>query len=147
MERTLVILKPDTIQRGLAGRIISRFEDRGFNLTGMKLIKLSVEMAERLYVPHAGKPFYHPLIKYITAGPVIAIVLEGYDVIEEVRSMMGKTNPREASPGTIRGDLGQRMDFNIIHGSDSPESVERELPVFFKDDELVDYQKNISLWM
>ena len=146
MERTLIILKPDTVQRGLMGRVISRFEDRGFKIIGFKFARLSEETAEELYAPHKGKPFYPPLIEYITSGPVLAVALEGHDVIEEVRTMMGKTNPREAAPGSIRGDFGQRMEFNVIHGSDSPESVKRELPVFFSPDDLVKYDMDKSRW-
>ncbi|MCL5035820.1 MAG: nucleoside-diphosphate kinase [Chloroflexi bacterium] len=146
MERTLIILKPDTVQRGLMGRVISRFEDRGFKIIGFKFARLSTETAEELYATHKGKPFYPPLIEYITSGPVLAVALEGHDVIEEVRAMMGKTNPREAAPGSIRGDFGQRMEFNVIHGSDSQESVERELPVFFSPDDLVKYDMEKSRW-
>lgn len=147
MERTLLMVKPDGIQRGLIGEIISRFERKGFQMAGCKLMQLTREQAERHYAMHAGKPFFERLVSFITSGPVLAMVWQGDDIIALSRAMVGKTSPLEAAPGTIRGDYAAHTNFNLIHGSDSPESAEREIRHFFRDDELVDYRRAIQEWI
>ncbi|GGJ10991.1 MULTISPECIES: nucleoside-diphosphate kinase [Paenibacillus] len=147
MERTFLMIKPDGVQRGLIGRIISRLEDKGFKLIGGKFLIPTKEQAERHYAEHVGKAFYGELIDFITSGPVFAMVWEGDDVITLSRMVMGKTQVKEALPGTIRGDFAAHTPFNLIHGSDSPESAEREIANFFAPDELSVYEKNISAWL
>jgi nucleoside-diphosphate kinase len=147
MERTLVLIKPDAMQRGLAGEILGRLERRGLRIVGLKLMQVLPELAQRHYAEHAGKPFYDGLIAYITSCPIIAAVLEGTDAVEAVRLTMGKTNPREAAPGTIRGDLGLEVGRNLIHGSDSLESARREIALFFNQSELVSYERSIDRWL
>ncbi|WPP43121.1 nucleoside-diphosphate kinase [Paenibacillus hunanensis] len=147
MERTFLMIKPDGVQRGLIGRIISRLEDKGFKLIGGKFLIPTKEQAERHYAEHVGKAFYGELIDFITSGPVFAMVWEGDDVITLSRMVMGKTQVKEALPGTIRGDFAAHTPFNLIHGSDSPESAEREIANFFALDELSVYEKNISAWL
>ena len=137
MERTLVILKPDAVERGLVGQIIAKFEARGFTIKGLKLARLDGKRAEENYAVHKGKPFYEPLIEFITSGPVVLMVLEGEEAISVVRKMMGATFCTDAEPGTIRGDLGLGQTRNIIHGSDSPETAQKEIALFFSEDELV----------
>jgi len=137
MERTLVILKPDAVERGLVGQIIAKFEARGFTIKGLKLARLDGKRAEENYAVHKGKPFYEPLIEFITSAPVVLMVLEGEQAISVVRKMMGATFCTDAEPGTIRGDLGLGQTRNIIHGSDSPETAEKEIALFFFKDELV----------
>ena len=146
IERTLVLIKPDIVQRGLIGRLITRFEEKGFQLAGCRLIQLDAARAGRLYEPHVGKPFYDGLVQYMSSGPIVALCVQGHDAIDQVRTLMGATNPSKAAPGTIRGDWGQRMDFNCVHGSDSPESAQREIPIFFGDGELVEYEANFTKW-
>ena len=131
MEKTLVLVKPDGVQRRLGGEIISRFEKRGLKIVALKLCRMSREMAEKHYAEHVGKPFFQSLVEFITSGPIIAMVVEGENSIRAVRAMMGATNPLEAAPGTIRGDLALVMSQNVIHGSDGPESAEREIETFF----------------
>ena len=135
-ERTFIAIKPDGVKRNLIGRIISEFEEKGFKITGLKMLIPSLEQAEAHYAEHEGKPFYPRLIKYITSGPIIAMVIEGKNVIEESRKMMGSTKPEEAAPGTIRFKYAVTMEYNIIHGSDSPKSAEREIAIYFKPEEL-----------
>ena len=147
MERTLIILKPDAIQRRLIGRLIQRFEDKGLVVGGMKLIRISRELAERHYAPHKGKPFYPGLIDYITSGPVVVMVLQGERCIEIARTMMGKTFGYEAAPGTIRGDFGASRSFNLIHGSDAPESAKTEIALYFQEKELLDYAPPDRSWV
>lgn len=147
MERTLIILKPDAIQRRLVGRIMQRFEDKGLVIAGLKCMKIARELAERHYAPHKGKPFYPGLIDYITRGPVVVLVLQGDRCIEISRTLMGKTFGYEAAPGTIRGDFGASRSYNLIHGSDSPESAKSEIALYFKPDELVDYMPVGSEWV
>ena len=147
MERTFVMVKPDGVERGLVGEIIRRIEAKGFKLVGLKMLKLSQAMAERHYAEHWGKPFFQELVDFITASPVVAMVWEGNGVIESVRKLMGKTNPLEAEPGTIRGDFGVYISKNIIHGSDSPGSAAREIEIFFRPDELVEYQRSLDKWI
>ncbi|MCK4660633.1 MAG: nucleoside-diphosphate kinase [Phycisphaerae bacterium] len=139
MERTLIILKPDCVQRRLIGRLLLRFEDKGLTIVGMKMMRVSRELAERHYGVHQGKPFYPGLLDYITSGPVVALVLRGPRCIEVSRALMGKTFGYEAVPGTIRGDFGLSRTYNLVHGSDSPESAETEITLYFKPHELLDY--------
>ena len=138
-QRTFCMLKPDAVARRLIGRILKRFEAVGLKIVAMKLVKLSKETAEKNYSIHKGKPFYEPLIRYVTSGPVVCMVLEGEDAVALVRKLVGATKPLEAAAGTIRGDFGQRVDFNIIHASDALETAQREIPVFFDLKEIVDY--------
>ena len=135
-ERTFIAIKPDGVKRSLIGRIISEFEDKGYKITGLKMLAPSLEQAEKHYAEHKGKPFYPRLIKYIMSGPVIAMVVEGENVIKESRKMMGSTKPEEAEAGTIRFKYAISKEYNIIHGSDSPESAEREISIYFKENEL-----------
>lgn len=147
MERTYLMIKPDGVQRSLVGEIISRFEKKGFQLVGLKLIQITPELAAKHYGEHEGKPFYEDLIVFITSGPVVAMVWQGLDAVSVVRTMMGKTNPVDAAPGSIRGDLAVFMGNNVVHGSDSPESAEREIRLFFSPAELVDYKKATDFWL
>jgi len=144
MERTLVLVKPDGVQRGLIGKIIDRFETRGLKLVGLKFIQMSDELAAKHYAVHVGKPFYESLVSYIVSGPVAAMAWEGKDVISIVRATMGITNPASAPPGTIRGDFGVEIGRNLVHGSDSPENAAYELNLFFDDSELVSWQREIE---
>lgn len=147
MERTYLMIKPDGVQRGLCGEIVSRFEKKGLKLVAMKFMKISKSVAETHYGEHKGKPFYESLIAYIISGPVLAMVWEGESAVSVCRNMMGKTNPKESAPGTIRGDFGMQTGMNIIHGSDSPESAEREISIFFKPEELVSYERTAEKWI
>lgn len=147
MERTFLMVKPDGVQRGLIGEIITRFEKKGFQLVAAKFINVSKELAEQHYGEHKGKPFYEELVDFITSGPVFAMVWEGENIIQVARAMMGKTNPQEALPGTIRGDYGMSVGKNIIHGSDSLESAEREIQLFFTSEELIEYDRSINRWI
>jgi nucleoside-diphosphate kinase len=131
------MVKPDGVQKGLVGEIISRFEKKSLKIVALKIMKITPEIAEKHYGEHKGKPFFADLVKFITSGPVAAMVLEGENVIPTVRTMMGATNPQDAAPGTIRGDYALTVDENIIHGSDSPESAMREIGIFFKEEEIV----------
>lgn len=147
MERTLVLLKPDAVQRRLVGRIISRIEEKGLKIVGLKMIRVSQELAEKHYAEHREKPFYPELLSFITSAPVVAMVVEGPKAVEVVRKMMGKTNPLEAEPGTIRGDFGLSVTMNLIHGSDSPASAAREIALFFREDEILSYQTADAPWL
>ena len=147
MERTLVLLKPDSIQRGLAGEVISRLERRGLKFVAMKLMKVSDELANLHYGEHVGKPFFEGLVKFITSSPIVAMVVEGESAVEVVRNTMGTTNPIQAGPGTIRGDLGLTIGMNLVHGSDSPESARREIDIFFRPEEIVEYTRDIDAWI
>lgn len=146
-ERTFVMLKPDAVQRGCCGEIIARFERRGLKIVGMKMMWIKREMAEKHYAEHKGKNFFEGLISYITSGPVIAMVIEGKNAVKLVRDMIGKTNPQEALPGTVRGDYGIDLGRNIIHASDSLASAEREISLFFTKDEIYEYKKAIDDWI
>lgn len=137
VERTLVLAKPDAMQRGLAGETLARLERRGLKLRGAKLVRVSRELAERHYAEHVDKPFFGELVVFISSGPTLALVVEGEAAISVVRTTMGATNPLDAAPGTIRGDLALAMPDNLVHGSDSPESAEREIGLWFSPDELV----------
>ena len=141
------MVKPDGVQRSIIGEVISRFEKKGFQLVGAKLMHISQELAETHYGEHKEKPFFGELVKFITSGPVFAMVWEGENVISVSRQMVGKTNRQEALPGTIRGDYGLIVDKNIIHGSDSPESAEREISLFFESEELTFYKKDADAWI
>lgn len=147
LQRTLVLIKPDAVQRGLVGQIVARFEARGITLAGLKLMKMDGGRAGKLYEPHVGKGFYEGLVSYMTSGPIVALCLEGAEAITVVRKMMGATNPSTAEPGTIRGDFAQRVDFNIVHGSDSPENAAREIPIFFNNDELVSHDPSYTFFL
>ncbi|MFZ5595708.1 MAG: nucleoside-diphosphate kinase [Bacillota bacterium] len=147
MERTYLMIKPDGVQRGLVGEIISRIEKKGLKIVGLKMLTISRETAEKHYGEHAGKPFFKDLVEYITSGPVVAMVVEGKDVVSTTREMMGATNPLKAAPGTIRATYGMDMGRNIIHGSDSAASAEREIGIFFLDHELVEYSRDIDIWI
>jgi len=138
LERTLVILKPDAVQRRLVGVILQRFEAKGLRIAAMKFMRISRDLAERHYAVHKGKPFYDGLIDYITSGPVVVMVLAGPHAIEVTRKLMGKTFGYEAEPGTIRGDFGISRTFNLVHGSDSAETAQKEIALFFSPDEIVD---------
>lgn len=137
MERTFIALKPDAVQRGFVGEVITRFERKGFKLVGMKLMQVTRAMAEEHYGEHAGKPFFNGLVDFITSSPIVAMAWEGNNVVETARKMMGATNPKDSAPGTIRGDFAVDMGRNIIHGSDSVASAERELKIFFASGELL----------
>jgi len=139
VERTLVLLKPDAVARGLCGEIVSRFEKKGLRLAAMKLMKVDEDLAKRHYAMHEGKPFFQSLIEYITALPIVAMVLEGPNAIATVRTIMGATDPAKAAPGTIRGDFGLGISNNLVHGSDSEESAKREIALFFKEEEILSW--------
>ncbi len=147
MERTLVIIKPDAVQRQLAGRIISRFEEKGLQIAAVKFMRISQELAREHYAVHKGKDFFEPLITYITSGPVLIMVLQAEGVIAMARKLMGATFGNQAEPGTIRGDFGGSQGFNLIHGSDSTESAETEIKLFFNNDELIDYELTNQHWL
>jgi nucleoside-diphosphate kinase len=136
-ERTFVMIKPDAHGRSLSGEILARFERRGFTIRGLKLLRVSGDHAAQHYAEHEGKPFYADLVEFITSGPVVAMVLEGPAAVSTVRTMMGATNPLDSAPGTIRGDYALEIGENVVHGSDSPESAEREIAIYFTEDELV----------
>jgi nucleoside-diphosphate kinase len=147
MEKTFLMVKPDGVQRQLIGEIVSRFESKGLQLVGAKLMSISQELAQEHYGEHKERPFFGELVEFITSGPVFAMVWQGENVISTARQMMGSTNPKDAAPGTIRGDFGLTVGKNVIHGSDSPASAEREISLFFKEEELVDYDKLINNWI
>lgn len=147
METTLIILKPDAVQRGLMGRIISRFEDKGLHIVGAKMMTISQELAGTHYESHKGKPFYDGLVGFMTSSPVLVLAIRGVGAIGISRSMMGATFGSKADAGTIRGDFGVSNSFNLIHGSDSPEAAERELSLFFKDGEVQAFERAIEGWV
>jgi nucleoside-diphosphate kinase len=145
-ERTLLLIKPDAVYRGLTGKVIVRFEDKGFNLAAMKMLWMTREQAEKLYEPHVGKDFFEPTVKFMTSSPIVAIVLVGLDVIKQVRKMNGATNPVEAEAGSIRGDFATHTSRNCVHASDSKENAEREIPIFFKESEIMSYTWIMDDW-
>ena len=147
MERSFSMIKPDGVQRRLIGRILQRFEDKGLRLAGLKLIQVSKKQAETLYSVHQGKPFYDGLVKFITSSPVVTLVIEGNQAIAVVRKLLGATFGFNAEPGSIRGDYGSSKGFNLVHGSDSVESANREIPIFFQDAELVKYEHADLAWV
>jgi len=147
MERTLVLIKPDAMQRGLAGEIIARLERRGLRIVGMRMLHMDEALARRHYAEHEGKPFLEGLVRYITSCPIIAAVFEGTRAAEMVRQAVGATDPGKAAPGTIRGDLGLEIGRNLVHGSDSLESAAREIRLFFEEGQLFSYQRSIDPWV
>jgi nucleoside-diphosphate kinase len=148
MERTFIALKPDAVQRGYIGDIITRFERKGFKLVGMKLMQVTAAMAEQHYGEHRDKPFFKGLVSFITSSPIVAMAWEGDNVVASARTMMGATNPKDALPGTIRGDFSVDMGRNVIHGSDSVASAERELKIFFQAEELLsDWSRENDCWV
>lgn len=147
MEQTLILIKPDGVQRGLIGEIISRFERRGLKLIAMKFMQMSRELAEAHYAVHQGRPFYEALVSYITSGPIVAMVWEGKDAIAAARATMGATNPVAAPPGTIRGDFGMEIGRNLVHGSDSVENGIKEVSLFFPESERVSWQRVTDSWI
>jgi len=147
METTLILLKPDALQRGFVGRILGRFEDKGLQIVGMKLMQITPELAAEHYRDHQGKPFYDGLVRFMTAQPVVALALRGVGAIGISRAMMGATFGSKADPGTVRGDFGVSNSFNLIHGSDSPEAAERELGLFFKPEEILDWTPADQGWV
>ena len=147
MNKTLALVKPDGVQRGLSGEIISRIEKKGLKIVGMKMIRMDGELAKLHYADHVEKPFFPTLMDFITSGPIIALALEGPNCGQALRNLMGSTNPNEATPGSIRGDLGLSVGNNLIHGSDSDESAKRELGIFFNENELFKYERSIDEWI
>ena len=147
MERTLILAKPDAVQRGLVGELVARFERRGLKIVGLKLMNISKSMAQEHYKEHSGKPFFQGLVDYITCCPVVAMVVEGPSAIEIARSTIGATNPVAAAPGSIRGDLGISIGRNLVHGSDGAQSAAREISLFFKPDELFEYSRSADEWI
>jgi nucleoside-diphosphate kinase len=147
MEQTLILVKPDGVQRGLVGEIIGRFERRGLKLMGMKFMQMSQALAEEHYGVHKARPFYNDLVNYIVSGPIVAMIWEGKDAIAAARSTMGATNPVAAAPGTIRGDFGMEIGRNLVHGSDSPENAVKEVNLFFDEAELVSWERVTDSWI
>ncbi|TVR68241.1 MAG: nucleoside-diphosphate kinase [Sphaerobacteraceae bacterium] len=147
MERTLIIVKPDGVQRGLIGRVLSRFEEKGLRIAGLKLMSVSNELAETHYGEHREKPFFGDLVSFITSSPVVVGVVEGPNAVSITRGLVGATNPADAAAGTIRGDFGLTIGMNIIHASDAVESGQREVSLFFNDNEIVDYSRDIERWI
>jgi nucleoside-diphosphate kinase len=146
-EQTFIMIKPDAVQRGLIGEIISRFEKKGIKIVAMKMVDVDRELAEQHYAIHRGKPFFEPTVEYITSSPVVAVVLEGINAIDMVRGMMGKTNPQDAEMGTIRGDYGQFIGRNIVHGSDGPDTAKKEINLWFTPEEIATYTRIDEIWM
>lgn len=147
MQRTLVLIKPDGVQRGLIGEIVGRLERRGLKLIALKMMRLPREQASRHYAEHQGKPFYEGLLGFITSGPIVAMIWEGREAVTVVRSLMGSTDPLKALPGTIRGDLALDLGMNLIHGSDSPARAEAEMALFFSAAELHEYERTVDRWI
>ena len=147
VQRTLIIVKPDGVQRGLVGTIVERLERRGLQLVGLRLMQIERELAERHYAAHVGKGFFPGLVAYITSAPVVVAVLEGADAIAVVRATMGATSPAAAAPGTIRGDFALEIGRNLVHGSDSEESAAQEIGLYFRPEELLSYRKDIARWI
>jgi nucleoside-diphosphate kinase len=147
MQRTLVLIKPDGVQRGLVGEIIRRLEERGLKLIALKMMQVPRDKAEEHYAEHRSKPFYEGLLSFITSGPIVAMIWEGREAVTVVRSVMGSTDPLKALPGTVRGDLALDLGMNLIHGSDSPARAETEMALFFSANELHDYERTIDRWV
>jgi nucleoside-diphosphate kinase len=147
MEQSLIILKPDAVQRGLIGPILTRLEQRGLKFSGLKLIQISDDLARQHYGEHEGKPFFQSLLDYITAAPVVVVAVRGKDVVTIIRNTVGATKPAQAAPGTIRGDFGLEIGRNLIHASDSPESGEKEVALFFKPEELISWERSTDQWI
>lgn len=148
MERTFVAIKPDAVQRGFIGKIITRFEDTGFKIVALKMIHTDKPIAQKHYEEHIGKPFFESLVSFITSGPIVAMVIEGENAVKVARKIIGATNPQEAEPGTIRADYGQVKSRNIVHGSDSIENAKREIGIFFKPEEIVEtFNRSNDIWI
>jgi len=147
MERTLILLKPDCVQRRLMGRIVARFEEKGLNFVAMKLMRITPELAKTHYAEHIAKPWYPTLESFITGGPVLAAVVEGLEAIRVVREMLGATSGLKAAPGTIRGDFSASRQMNLVHGSDGPEAAQREIAIYFRDEEICGYEPTITPWL
>jgi nucleoside-diphosphate kinase len=147
MEQTLVLLKPDCIQRRLVGPVLTRFENKALNIVAMKMLRVTPEMSKRHYAEHVSKPFYQGLEDFITASPIIALVVEGLEAVRVVRDMLGKTNGLQAAPGTIRGDYSSSRQMNLVHASDSPESARREIDLYFRADEIHTYAPTVTPWV
>ena len=147
MERTFAMVKPDGVQRGLVGEVVRRYEQRGLKVVGLKLMKVSRQLAEEHYAEHKGKPFYAGLVEYITSGPVVALALEGKDAVNVVRAINGATNPANAAPGTLRGDFALDIGRNVVHGSDAPATAQRELKLYFQDADLVSWERAGERWV
>jgi len=147
MQRTLVLLKPDCVERRMTGRVITRLEDKGLNIVAMKLMRVTPELAKKHYAEHVEKPFYPGLEKFITGGPLVAMIVEGPEAIAVVRKLAGATNGRQAEPGTIRGDFSASRQMNLIHASDGPESAEREMAIFFADAEIHEHTPVLTPWL
>ncbi len=147
LERTLILIKPDAMQRGLAGEILARFERRGLRMVGLRLLKVDRDMARQHYGEHEGKPFFNGLVKYITSSPIIAGVLEGTNAVAAARQIMGATRPTEAAPGTIRADFGLEVGRNLVHGSDSTASARREIAIFFAGERLPTWKRDVDPWV
>jgi len=147
MERTLIILKPDAVQRSLCGEILSRFERKGLQIAGLKFMKIPLATAEKHYEAHKARPFYAGLVSFMTSSPVVVLALEGKDAVVIARNLMGATFGSKAAPGTIRGDMGVSNAFNLIHGSDSPEAAAKEIALFFKPEEIVEWKPTIQTWV
>ncbi len=143
VERTFIAIKPDGVQRGLIGKLITRIEEKGYKIIALKMLEVTPEQAARHYAEHVGKPFYPGLVKFITSAPIVAMVVEGEDAISGMRQLMGKTNPSQAEVGTVRGDFSPLMSYNCIHGSDSPASAEREISIYFKPEEMCTKWKTV----
>lgn len=146
-ERTLILIKPDAVQRRLAGELIGRIEKRGLKIVGMRMLRITPELSKRHYAEHVSKPFYRYLEEFITSGPVVALVAEGPSAVAVVRGMMGPTNGADAPPGTIRGDFGLSRQMNLMHGSDGPEAAAREIEIYFSPDDLIDYDSTLAPWV
>jgi nucleoside-diphosphate kinase len=147
MERTLVLLKPDCVQRRLMGRIISRFEDKGLSIVAMKMLRVTTELARKHYAEHVDRPFYAGLERFITGAPVVAMIVQGLEAVRIVRDMLGATSGLKATPGTIRGDYSLSRQMNLVHASDGPEAAAREISIYFGDDEICEYEPTITPWM
>jgi nucleoside-diphosphate kinase len=147
MERTLILIKPDAMQRGMAGAIIARLERRGLRIAAMRMLQVDEDLASRHYAEHTQKPFYRTLVDFITSTPIVAAVMEGPNAVEVVRATMGATDPAKAAPGTIRGDLGMYITQNLIHGSDSTDSAAREIALFFEKSDIYSYPRDIDRWL
>ena len=146
-ERTLILFKPDAVQRRLCGRLLTRIEERGLKIVGLKMLNVTADLAREHYAEHVEKPFYPLLEEFITAAPVVALVVQGPEAIRVMRDMMGATNGRDSAPGTIRGDYGVSRQMNLIHGSDGPEAAQREIGIYFRDDEIFDYEPTLGGWV
>ena len=147
MSRTLVLLKPDAVQRSLVGEVTARLERRGLKIVGMKLMQVSDDLARKHYSEHEGKPFFHGLVQFITSCPIVAMVLDGENAVQLVRAAVGSTNPVDSDPGSIRGDYGMTVGMDLVHGSDSDESAKREIDLFFSPNEILSYERGIDQWV